>query len=160
MKNFQTMLELSETNKPTTLHNEKTIGSIKRENIIQHLNTVGNDLSVRSCKTGAETLPVIAARWLHSRLRSFQTVSVVPQTNKQQSMHDADTLSIHVHIISPAHRDQCCQQVSLCHHRFGITTHCTSPPYKLQNVDHSLPLSGSPGMASRIVSQAFSAPVT
>ena len=131
---------------------KKTIGSIKREGIIQHLNTVGNDLSVPSCKTDAETLPAIAAGWLHSQLTSFQTVSVVPQTNKQQSMHDEDTLSIHVHIISPAHRDQCCQQVSLCHHRFGITTHCTSPPYKLQNVDHSLPLSGSTDMASGIVS--------
>ena len=91
------MLELSETNKPTTLHNEKTIGSIKREGIIQHLDTVGNDLSMPSCKTGAETLPVIAAGWLHSRLTSFQTVSVAPQTNKQQSMHDEETLSIHVH---------------------------------------------------------------
>ena len=160
MKNFQTMLELSETNKPTTLHNEKTIGSIKREGIIQHLNTVGNDLSVPNCKTGAATLPAIAAGWLHSQLASLQTVSVVPQTNEQQSMHDEETLSIHVHIISPAHRDQCCQQVSLCHHRFGITTHCTSPPYRLQNVHHSLPLSGSTDMASRIVSYVFSALVT
>ena len=146
------MLEVSETNKPTSLHNEKTMGSIKRESIIQHLNTVGNDLSVPSCKTGAATLPAIAAGWLHSQLTSFQTVSVVPQTNKQQSMHDEDTLSIHAHIISPAHRDQCCQLVSLRHHRFGITVHCTSPPYRLQNVDHSLPLPGSPGMASTIVS--------
>ena len=132
-KKNQMALEVSETNKPTSLHNEKT----KREGI-----------------------PAIAAGWLHSQLTSFQTVSVVPQTNKQQSMHDEDTLSIHVHIISPAHRDQCCQQVSLRHHRFGIAVHCTSPPYRLQNVDHSLPLPGSPGMANRIVSQVFNALVT
>ena len=75
-------------------------------------------------------------------------------------MHDEDTLSIHVHIIPSAHRDQCCQQVSLRHHRFGITVHCTSPSYRLQNVDHSLPLPGSPGMANRIVSQVFNALVT
>ena len=75
-------------------------------------------------------------------------------------MHDEDTLSIHVHIISSAHRDLCCQQVSLRYHRFGITVHCTSPPYRLQNVDHSLPLSRNPGMANRIASQVFSAPVT
>ena len=129
MKNFQTVLEVSETNKPTSLHNENT----KQEGI-----------------------PAIAAGWLHSQLTSFQTVSVVPQTNKQQSMHDADTLSIHVHIISPAHRDQCCQQVSLRYHLFRIT----GPPHTLQNVDHSLPLSGSPGMASKIVSQVFRALVT
>ena len=134
---------------------KKTIGSTKREGIIQHLNTVGNNLSVPNCKIGAATLPAIAAGWLHSRLASLQTVSVVPETNEQQSMHDEETLSIHVHIISPAHRDQCCQQVSLCHHRFGITTHYTSPPYRLQNVDHSLPLSAIPGMANRIVSQVF-----
>ena len=105
MKKIQTLLGVSETNQPTSLHNEKTIGSTKREGIIQHLDTVGNDLSMPSCKAGAETLPVIAAGWLHSRLTSFQTVSVVSQTNKQQSMHDEDTLSIHVHIISSAHRD-------------------------------------------------------
>ena len=157
MKDFQTMLKLSETNNPTNLHNEKTIGSIKHEGIIRHLNTVGNDLSVPNCKSGAATLPAMAARWLHSQLASLQTVSVILQTNKQQSMHDEETQSIHVHIISPAHRDQCCQQVSLCHHRFGITTHCTSPPYRLQNVDHSLPLSGSTDMANGIVSYVFRA---
>ena len=70
MKKFQTVLEVSETNKPTSLHNEKT----KREGI-----------------------PAIAAGWLYFQLTSFQTVSVIPQTNKQQSMHKADTLSIHVH---------------------------------------------------------------
>ena len=72
-------------------------------------------------------------------------------------MHDEDTLSIHVHIIALAHRDQCWHLVSLRHHCFGISVHCTSPSYRLQNVDHSLPLSGSPGMASRIVSQVFNA---
>ena len=72
-------------------------------------------------------------------------------------MHDEDALSIHVHIISSAHRDQCCQQVSLRHHRFGITVHCTSPPYRLQNVDHTLPLSGITSMANKIVSQFVSA---
>ena len=70
MRKIQTLRGVSETNQPTSLHNEKT----KREGI-----------------------PAIAAGWLYSRLTSFQTVSVVPQTNKQQSMHKADTLSIHVH---------------------------------------------------------------
>ena len=107
----------------------------------------------------------MAAGWLHSQLKSFQTVLGVLQENKQQSMHDEEsvkywniqTLSIHVHIISPAQRDLCCQQVSLCHNCFGITVHCTSAPHRLQNVDHSLPLSAIPGMANKIISHIFNA---
>ena len=43
----------------------------------------------------------------------------------------------------------------LCHHRFCITIHCTNPPFRLQNVDHTLPLSGITSMANRIVSQVL-----
>ena len=78
-----------------------TTCSTKREGNIQHLNTVGNGLSVPSCKTGAETLPALAAGWLRSQLKSFQTVSGVPQTNKQQSMHDEELRSVDLSLICP-----------------------------------------------------------
>ena len=54
-----------------------------------------------SCKAVVETLLVIAAEWLHSRLTGFQTVSVVPQTNKQQSMHDEELRSVDLSLICP-----------------------------------------------------------
>ena len=65
-----------------------------------------------SCKAVVETLLVIAAEWLHSRLTGFQTVSVVPQTNKQQSMHDEEAVDPcpyhHLRIeISVANRLRC-----------------------------------------------------
>ena len=78
-----------------------TIGSTKREGITQHLNTVSNGLSVPSCKTDAEMLPALAVGWLHSQLKSFQTVSGVPQTNKQQSMHDEKLRSVDLSLICP-----------------------------------------------------------
>ena len=117
MKKIQTLLGVSETNKPTSLHNEE-------KKVRRH--------TCYSCRMAALSADTFS-----------NGVSSTPKTNKQQSMHKADTLSIHVH--SP----------SLRYHRA-----LTRPPLRLQNVDHSLPLSGSPGMASRIVSQVFSAPVT
>ena len=65
-----------------------------------------------NCKDGVQTLLVIAAEWLHSRLTGFQTVTVVPQTNKQQSMHDEEAVDPcpyhHLRIeISVANRLRC-----------------------------------------------------
>ena len=73
-KKNQTALEVSETNKPTSLHNEKTKW---------------------------EGIPAIVAGWLHCQPTGFQTVSVIPQKQISNN-HKVDTLSIHVH--SPSFR--------------------------------------------------------
>ena len=62
----------------------------RREGNIQHLNTVGNGLSVPSGKTGAETLPLLAAGWLQYQLKHFQMVSGIPQINTLTSEHGAE----------------------------------------------------------------------